>query len=144
VAAALALSSGSDSQDNSPRSAEQHEAARRVLNSINPVSVRLNREHGGWIYQTPDGRFTSTNPVIGGIASVNIPLNLIPAGGVPKASYHTHAAADPRFLNEQFSPADFSSDNAFGVDGYLGTPAGNFLFHQSGSNDAIRLGSIAN
>lgn len=144
VVAALALSSGSDSQDNSPRSAEQHEAARGALNRINPVSVRLNREHGGWVYQTLDGRFASTKPVIGGVASVNIPLSLIPEGGQPKASYHTHAGPDPRYLNEQFSPADFSSDNAFGVDGYLGTPAGNFLFHQSGSSKAIRLGSIAN
>ena len=144
VVAALALSSGSDDQDNSPRSAEQHEAARHALNRINPVSVRLKREHGGWIYQTLDGRFTSTKPVIGGVASVNIPLSLIPQGGQPKASYHTHGAPNPRYLGEQFSPADFSADNAFGVDGYLGTPAGNFLFHRSGSNKTIRLGSIAN
>ena len=144
VVAALVLSSGSDDQDNTPRLEEQHAAARQALNEINPVSVRINREHGGWIYQTSDGRYTYTRPVQGGVASVNIPGSLIPRGGRPRASYHTHAGPDPRYLNEQFSPADIASDNAIGVDGYLGTPAGNFLYHRSGSNEVIRLGSIAN
>ncbi len=144
VVAALVLSSGSDDQDSNPRLEEQHAAARQALNKINPVSVRINREHGGWVYLAPDGRYTYTNPVQGDVASVQIPLSLIPSGGVPKASYHTHGGPDPRYLNEQFSPTDIASDNAFGVDGYLGTPAGNFLYHKKGSSKTIRLGRIAN
>ncbi|MFT5260782.1 MAG: K+-transporting ATPase c subunit [Saprospiraceae bacterium] len=40
VAVALISSSGSDSQDNVPRFAAQHQAARGVLNGINPTSVK--------------------------------------------------------------------------------------------------------
>ncbi len=143
VAAGLVISSGSDSQDAAIRLPDQHSAAQRVLNSINPKSVRENREYGGWVYETPDGNYTSTTPVAGTIDSVELPFTLIPAGGRPLASYHTHGGDDPRYVNEQFSPTDISSDLSIGLDGYLGTPAGSFLWHNVRNNQVQRLGSIA-
>lgn len=144
VGATVALSSGSDGQDTNSRLSSQHAAGRQALNNINPRSVQENREFGGIVYRTPDNLITFTAPVRGDATSVSIPFSLIPAGGVPLASYHTHAAADPRFLNEQFSPTDINSDNALRVDGYLGTPGGRFLWHDRSGNRIVRLGSIAN
>lgn len=143
VAAGLVISSGSDNQDRAIRLPDQHSAAREVLNQINPKSVKQNREYGGWVYETPDGNYTSTAPVAGTIDSVEIPFSLIPSGGRPLASYHTHGGDDPRYLNEQFSGADIASDLQIGLDGYLGTPAGNFLWHDVRLNEIQSLGSIA-
>lgn len=142
VAAGLVISSGSDNQDRAIRLPDQHSAAREVLNDINPKSVRENREYGGWVYETPDGNYTSTKPIAGSIDSVEIPYSLIPSGGRPLATYHTHGGDDPRYLNEQFSGADIASDLAIGLDGYLGTPIGNFLWHDVRLNQIQSLGSI--
>ena len=144
VAAALVGSSGSSSQDSSSRKEAQHNAAREVLNNINPTSVRQNREHGGWIYRTPDGRYTYTKPVQGDVASVTLDPRTVPAGNTITATYHTHGGNDPRYLNEQFSPQDISSDRALGVDGYLGTPGGKFLWHDNANNQIHNLGTVAN
>lgn len=140
----LMLSSGSDGQDSSVRLSDQHAAARAAVNKANPVSVDQNREYGGYVYSTPDGRYTSTDPVAGTIDSVDLPFSLIPKGGRALASYHTHGAADPRYVNEQFSPTDIASDNAINLDGYLGTPAGNFLWHNVRDDSVQVLGRIAN
>ena len=144
VVAALAGSSGSSSQDSSVRLADQHGAARNVLNQINPRSVRENREYGGYIYQTPDGRYVATTPIRGEEASIELPFSLVPAGGSTRASYHTHGGNDPRYDNENFSFADITSDQRFGVDGYLGTPLGSLLWHDVSSNRIFRLGTIRN
>lgn len=124
----------------------QHNAGRNVLNSINPTSVRQNREFGGWVYRSPDGSFAATTPVRGQQASVDIgdPRTSVPAGTVATASYHTHGGPDPRFDNENFSPQDIAVDNAQGVDGYLGTPAGSLQFHDRRAGTITRIGTIAN
>ncbi len=146
VVAGVALSSGSSSSDASPRFASQNEAAKIVLNGINPVSVAQNREHGGYIYRLADGSFSSTSPIQGGPASILLPapFTIVPSGAATTATYHTHAAFDPRFDNENFSPTDIASDNAFGFDGYLGTPAGAFKYHRFSDGAIITLGTIAN
>lgn len=143
---AAAVSSGDDGQDNAQRYSTQNQAARSVLNDINPVSVRENREHGGWIYRNVDGTFGHTNPVAGQVASVNIgnPNTAVPSNTRATASYHTHAAADPRYDNENFSPQDILSDIQAGVDGYLGTPAGFMKFHELSTGRVVTLGRIAN
>ena len=142
---AAAVSSGDDSQDNSQRFATQNQAAFNVLNDINPVSVRENREHGGWVYRNADGSFGYTNPVAGQAASVNIgnPGD-VPATTRATASYHTHGGADPRYDNENFSPQDVLSDIRAGVDGYLGTPAGFMKYHELRTGRIATLRRIAN
>jgi len=68
---------------------------------------------------------------------------VIPAGGRATATYHTHAAFDPRFDNENFSPQDLESDRQLGVDGYLGTPGGQFKFHNVTTGAIQTLGRLA-
>ncbi|MFT5607948.1 MAG: hypothetical protein ACI9PZ_001757 [Parvicella sp.] len=137
-------SSGSDSQDNAPRFEQQHNAARGVLNDINPTSVRQNREYGGYVYRAPDGRYIATTPIRGQVSSVSLPFSLVPIGGAIAASYHTHAGPDPRFDNENFSFADIEGDQNAVIDGYLGTPAGQFFWHDQRGNRIVKLGAIAN
>ena len=146
AAIAAASSSGSDSQDSAPRVNQQHEAARVRLNQINPVSVRENREYGGYVYRNQDGSFSTIEPVRGELASVTLPDPVlgVPVGTVTTASYHTHGAFDPRFDNENFSPTDISSDAALGIDGYLGTPGGQFKYHDVDTGMITTLGTINN
>jgi hypothetical protein len=143
---ALAVSSGDSGGDSAQRFATPNEAAFDVMNRINPVSVRENREHGGWIYRSADGSFGSTTPVAGDVASVNIgnPVTAVPQGTAANASYHTHGGPDPRFDNENFSPQDILSDILVGLNGYLGTPAGFLKQHVVAANQVIVLGTIAN
>ena len=145
VGIGVAASSGSDGKDERVRIQGRNNAARQVLNQINPVSVRQNREHGGWIYRNADGTFGYTEPVAGTLASVDIgPKSVVPGGTTASASYHTHGGPDPRFDNENFSPADLLSDIVQQVDGYLGTPAGFMKLHDFRSGDISVLGRINN
>ncbi len=157
AAAALLLSSGSDEQDSAERVMPQgnglvrnvqaqHDAARQRLNMINPVSVNQNREFGGYIYQSADGSYASTQPIRGEAASVSLPIPSlgVPAGTFARASYHTHAAFDPRFDNENFSPTDLAGDREFDIDGYLGTPGGRFLYHEVSTGAISQLGRVNN
>ncbi len=146
VALGVASSSGDEERDSRPRFRTQHLAATDVLNRINPTSVRQNREHGGWIYRNRDGTFGNTDPVAGQVASVDIgiPSEEVPGGTRATASYHTHGGPDPRYDNENFSPADILSDNLQRVDGYLGTPAGLLKFHDFQAQSITTIGRIAN
>ncbi len=146
IAAAAALSSsGSASSDSQIRFRTQNEAARAVLNEVNPQSIRVNREFGGWVFVNPDGSFASSTAVQGEAASVRLPdpSLSVPQGSRITASYHTHAAFDPRFDNENFSPRDLQNDRDLGIDGYLGTPLGQFKLHDIETDTVITLGTIA-
>lgn len=144
--AAVALSSGDSGKDGAPRFSVRHNAARDVLNEINPLSVRQNREHGGWIYRNADNTFGYTAPVAGTVSSVNLgdPVSSVPNGTRASASYHTHGGPDPRYDNENFSPQDLLGDRIVGVDGYLGTPAGFMKLHNHRTGDVKVLGRINN
>lgn len=143
VAVAAIASSGSSSSDSSTRSQAETDAAFAVLNQVNPQSIRENREFGGWVYRNQDNTFGTSTPVRGEAASVTLPSPAVstPAGSTVTASYHTHAAFDPRFDNENFSPQDIAADNSVGIGGYLGTPGGTFQYHFGG--DIELLGSLA-
>lgn len=142
---AVAVSSGGGN-DGANRFAVRNDAAFDVLNRINPVSVRENREHGGWVFRNADNTFGYTPPVPGTVASVNIgnPFTTVPQGTVPSASYHTHGGPDPRFDNENFSPQDIRSDRLAGTDGYLGTPAGFMKLHHFQTGNITVVGRINN
>lgn len=145
-AAAVALSSGDGDDDDSRRFTVRNRAAFNVLNRINPESVRLNIEHGGWIYRNADNSFSYTRPVAGTVNMVNIgdPVSSVPRGTTANASYHTHGGPDPRFVNEMFSPQDLLSDRRAGVDGYLGTPAGFMKLHDRETGTISVVGRINN
>jgi len=145
AAAAVAVSSGGG-DDGVPRFAVRNSAARGVLNRINPVSVRKNVEHGGWVYRNADNTFSYTRPVEGTVSSVNIgnPGRVVPNGTVASASYHTHGGPDPRYDNENFSPQDLRADRLVGLDGYLGTPAGFMKLHDVETDTISVVGRINN
>ncbi len=145
VAVSIAGSSGSESKDEAVRIRDRNNAARTVLNQINPVSVRQNREYGGWIYRNADGTFGYTDPVAGTVSSVDIgSKRSVPGGTSASASYHTHGGPDPRYKNEEFSPADLLSDRIEEVDGYLGTPAGYMKLHEYRTGRITVIGRINN
>lgn len=143
---AIALSSGSSDNDSARRFAGRNNAAFDVMNRINPVSVRQNREHGGWVYRNADNTYGYTEPVAGQVASVDLglPETRIPKGTRASASYHTHGGPDPRFDNENFSLVDLEADRRQQVDGYLGTPAGFLKLHNFETSSIRVLGRIAN
>lgn len=146
IAAAASLSSsGSATADSLTRFRTQNEAARDVLNGINPRSITLNREFGGWVFVNLDGSFGSSTPVIGQAASVTLPnpALAVPQGSNITASYHTHGAFDPRFDNENFSRQDLESDRQLFIDGYLATPLGQFKLHDVETGAVITLGTVA-
>ena len=144
VGIALVASSGSESSDNQLRFSTQHDAARNVLNGINPTSVAENLEYGGWVYRNSDNTFSATEPVKGTVDSVSIGSPSSVGAGTATATYHTHGGFDPRFDSENFSFADISLNNNWGVDGYLGTPAGLFKFHHFLTGVITTLGTISN
>ncbi len=151
VAASGSSSSGDRDNDNAQRFNTQNAAGRNVLNRINPRSVRENREYGGWVYRRSDSTFSTTEPVKGQRASVNLgnPSTVVPSGTRATASYHTHGGPNIpgspiQYLTEQFSPQDLQSDRLLSVDGYLGTPGGKLLFHNHRTGAIIQLGRIAN
>ena len=145
-AAAGLSSSGSETQDTNTRAQKQNDAAFDVLNAVNPQSVRVNREFGGWIFINPDGSFSSTTPVRGDFRSVQLPnpSEVVPNGSRVTAAYHTHAAFDPNFDNENFSPTDLDLDRDNDIDGYLGTPAGQLKFHDITDDSVTTIAQIAN
>jgi hypothetical protein len=143
LGAAVALSSGGGSSgDNRARFNSQQMAARQVLNEVNPKSIAQNREWGGYVYRNADGSYSFTNARQGNATSILLPSpqTAAPSGAVTTASYHTHAAFDPRYDNENFSPQDILSDTLFRIDGYLATPAGQFKYHNVRNGRVSTLG----
>ena len=144
VGAALAMSSGGGNggSDDRPRFESQQMAARQVLNEVNPISIAQNREWGGYVYRNADGSYSSTNAIRGNATSLLLPApdSAAPSGAMTTASYHTHAAFDPRYDNENFSPQDILSDELFDIDGYLATPRGQFKYHDVRKGRVITLG----
>jgi len=145
VGIALVASSGSDSTDSRLRYSTQHDAAYNVVNGINPTSVAQNLEYGGWVYRNADSTFSAAEPKKGTVDKVNLgsPLN-VPSGTTTTASYHTHGAFDPIYDSEHFSIMDVAMNNTWGVDGYLGTPAGYLKYHHYVTGIITTIGTIAN
>ncbi len=152
VAAAALMSmggggkSGTVNADILQRNSAQHDAAREVLNSINPTSVREYIEYGGYVYRNPDGSYSSTRPVSGMANSLNLSkaYGRLPGNSQQTAHYHTHGGADLGYMDEEFSPTDLRADRKFNLDGYLGTPSGAFKYHDVGTDSVSVIGSIAN
>ncbi|MBC8476619.1 MAG: DUF4329 domain-containing protein [Gammaproteobacteria bacterium] len=145
VGIALVASSGSDSTDSQKRYSTQNDAAYNVVNGINPTSVAQNLEYGGWIYRNADSTFSAGEPKKGSVDRVNLgsPLDS-PSGTTTTASYHTHGAFDPIYDSEHFSIMDVTMNNIWGVDGYLGTPAGYLKYHHYVTGLITTIGTIAN
>jgi RHS repeat-associated protein len=85
------------------------QAAIAALQAWNWVSISVNLEFAGSICEAADGTLTITAPNVG-TAAGSTP-SLCGAGLTRVATYHTHAAYDPNYDNENFSGADKKNAN---------------------------------
>ncbi len=100
--------------------------AREVLSGLQEASFREDREYCGYIGYDAAGVLIATAPTPGeqGSCLPDEPdqINLL------TASYHTHGAYSPDYVNEVPSIDDVESDEAEGIDGYVATPGGRFWY----------------
>jgi RHS repeat-associated protein len=109
------------------------DAAIAALRRFNSPSISSNREYNVSICENPDGSLFYTTP---NVADGSIGTNAsstpspCPGGTTRVGTAHTHAAYDPNFDNENFSPADRRNANnrslASGnlVPNFVATPSG--------------------
>jgi len=116
----------------------------------NPFSISSDTEYAGMIYRRkndPSYYYTSPNK---GSTHRSYPnqSGTCPKDTYPTAYYHTHGDDnDPNYDDEHFSAEDrFASksiknriDNN-GVDGYLGTPKGKFIYLNRNTGNTTQLG----
>ncbi|MGI9317257.1 MAG: DUF4329 domain-containing protein [bacterium] len=121
-------------------------AAEWVLNKMNPRSVKENREIGGYIYRTKNGTYALTKYFYGNHGNIVFPppAEEVPKGAIVTASWHTHGASMPNIVSETFSPQDIKLNQKFSIDGYLGTPKGQFKHYQLNNPQIQILGEINN
>jgi hypothetical protein len=107
------------------------EAAKAVLNAVNPASIMQNREYWGLILHT--GRsFVATPPTRSADEFAATPVVPTIPGSTPVAIYHTHGAGF-KFINGSTASESFSVEDRglcvmkFYLDGYLATPSSNLL-----------------
>lgn len=106
--------------------ARELEFVRGIMESMNQLSVRFNREVCGFILQDAQGNFRSTKVSWGGEAScASLPLE---PGQRAVSSWHTHAAWGLGYDGEVPSIQDVEGDMRFGVNGWVGTPGGRLWY----------------
>lgn len=97
-----------------------------LMESMNALSVRFNREVCGYVLRHANGAYSSTKVSWGGQAScASLPVQ---DGMQPVSSWHTHAAWDPAYDGEVPSIQDVEGDMRMGVNGWVGTPGGRLWF----------------
>jgi hypothetical protein len=114
-------------------------AAENFANYYNATSISVNKEYGSTIYQvtTPSGGIGYTYSVANvGDTGDSVTCSSVPTGSVVDSDIHTHAAYDPRYLNNVFSgipktgtntastTGDLGGNNAMGINGYVVTTNG--------------------
>jgi len=97
-----------------------------LMESMNALSVRFNREVCGYVLRHPNGAYSSTKVSWGAQAScASLP---VVDGMEVVSSWHTHAAWDPSYDGEVPSIQDVEGDMNMGVNGWVGTPGGRLWF----------------
>ncbi|PWK59275.1 DUF4329 domain-containing protein [Roseicyclus mahoneyensis] len=97
-----------------------------LMESMNALSVRFNREVCGYVLRHSNGAYSSTKVSWGGQAScASLPVQ---DGLEVASSWHTHAAWDPAYDGEVPSIQDVEGDMRMGVNGWVGTPGGRLWF----------------
>ena len=102
-----------------------------AVHDILPQTKKDGLEHGGFIYQNPDGSFSYTSPISGTPTELpaNNFFNIPVPGGIPSGWYHTHPYV-PGYNGQTFSDGDAwtsehlnnSNTHPISGPGYLGTP----------------------
>lgn len=97
-----------------------------LMESMNTLSIRFNREVCGYILRHANGAYSSTKVSWGGHAScASLPID--PAFEVV-SSWHNHAAWAADYDGEVPSIQDVEGDMNQGVNGWIGTPGGRLWF----------------
>lgn len=97
-----------------------------LMESVNTLSVRFNREVCGYILRHSNGAYSSTKVSWGAHATcASLPLQ---DGVDVVSSWHTHAAYAADYDGEVPSIQDVEGDMALGVNGWVGTPGGRLWF----------------
>jgi hypothetical protein len=108
------------------QSAEETEFMMGLMESMNQLSLRFNREVCGFVLVDGQGNYSSTKVSWGGHAScASLPLE---EGTRAVSSWHTHAAWAREYDNEVPSIQDVEGDMRMGVNGWVGTPGGRLWF----------------
>jgi len=117
-----------------PQSMAEIELVRTTFNALQPQSIARNREYCGYILRASDGTLSATEPRRGRATRCAPRWPGRKADVV--ASYHTHAAFDPRYDSEVPSYDDMASDILEGIDGYVATPGGRIWYINSARKEA--------
>ena len=108
------------------QSAQETAFVMGLMESMNALSVRFDREVCGYILRHPNGAYSSTKVSWGGHAScASLPVM---DGMDVVSSWHTHAAWAAQYDNEVPSIQDVEGDMRMGVNGWVGTPGGRLWF----------------
>lgn len=117
------------------QSAQETAFVMGLMESMNALSIRFNREVCGYVLRHANGAYSSTKASWGGQAScASLPVE---DGFVVASSWHTHAAWDPAYDGEVPSIQDVEGDMRMGVNGWVGTPGGRLWFVE-GQTGTIR------
>jgi len=119
------------------QSAQETALVTGLMESMNQLSIRFNREVCGYILRHPNGAYSSTKVSWGGEANcASLPAS--PNVDVV-SSWHTHAAWGRGYDGEVPSIQDVEGDMRQGINGWVGTPGGRLWFvdGQTGSTRQI-------
>ncbi|WP_259773013.1 DUF4329 domain-containing protein [Aliiroseovarius crassostreae] len=99
---------------------------KRIFEQLQPISISKNREYCGYIGRDAAGNVAFTKARRGrkGTCVPRDPDAL----AVVTASYHTHGAYSPNYVNELPSVEDMEGDEAEGIDGWVATPGGRLWY----------------
>jgi len=116
---------------------EEAAVARKVLTNIQPKSISENVEYCGVIGLNAGGKIVASLPTRGdeGSCLASLNSNIV----VETASYHTHGAYSPDYVNEVPSVDDIDADVAEGVDGYIATPSGRFWYNDTEAEEVFQI-----
>lgn len=97
-----------------------------LMEAMNQLSVRFDREVCGFILRDTEGKYRSTKVSWGTPAScASLPLR---PGEEAVSSWHTHAAWALGYDGEVPSTTDVERDMSLGVNGWVATPGGRLWF----------------
>ncbi|GAB5489689.1 MAG: DUF4329 domain-containing protein [Parasphingorhabdus sp.] len=112
-----------------PRTDAEVTFAKSVLNNLQEISFRQDREYCGFIGLDNDGDYVATEAVRGeedGCQPEEPDTDV-----AILASYHTHAAFSDGYDSERPSTIDLEADVAEGIDGYVATPGGRLWYNDA-------------
>jgi len=106
------------------------EAALQAIDDVNNQSIQEGVEYAGRLYELNDGLYSYTSPNRG-TKDRSTPGFCENSRGY----YHTHGDNDPRYDNENFSPADKYIAELENYPGYVGTPSGSIKKYVPGNDN---------